>query len=163
MNEFINKLIDRLEETRWTTIFDTSCIFENSKLDKCIEIVNQLAEEYKHCALCYLQSPCEYQNAESSCEKCEEYNNEKHYCPKFCYVIENAVKELKEHNNGWIPCSEQEEPTENGKYFVYVQHYSNKDLYDVCIVDWFGEWKVSYNWNVIAWMPLPAPYQPKGE
>lgn len=47
MKEFIEKLIGRLEDTRWTTIFDTSCIFENDKLDKCIQIVNQLAEEYK--------------------------------------------------------------------------------------------------------------------
>ena len=89
--------------------------------------------------------------------------------------IEIINQLAEEHNNtsteyinssenltSWIPCSEQEEPKENGKYLVYVQHYSNEDLYDICVVDWLGEWKVSYNWNILAWQPLPAPYQPKG-
>lgn len=43
----VEKVVAALEETRWTTIFDTSCIFENDKLDKCIKIVNELAEEHK--------------------------------------------------------------------------------------------------------------------
>lgn len=78
-------------------------------------------------------------------------------------AIEIVNQLAEEHKGGWIPCSEQEEPTENGQYIVSVQHYSNKDLYDVCLVDWFGEWKVSYEWNVLAWMPLPEPYQKEGE
>lgn len=101
MKEFIDKLIERLEEIKakakpWD--FGGVCL--------AIEIVNELAEEYK---------------------------------------------------GGWIPCSVQEEPTENGKYIVCVQHFENKDLYNTEYVYWLGEWKVSYDWNVIAWMPI-EPY-----
>jgi hypothetical protein len=113
MKEFIDKLIERLENHAFFLTFN----FEAEKylkFNKVISIVNQLAEEYK-------------------------------------------ATISKTENVGWIPCSKQEEPTENGRYLVYVQHYSNKDLYDTCMVDWFGEWKVSYEWNVIAWHPI-APY-----
>lgn len=47
IDEFAEKLKERMEDTRWTTIFDTSCIFENDKLDKCIKIVDEIAEQMK--------------------------------------------------------------------------------------------------------------------
>lgn len=111
------KLIERLEEEK-------SSVPVNRMLDdiindkpkelgqlmaysKTIKIVNQLAEEYKHCNLCYLGSPCEYQNADADCEKCESYDTEKHYCPKFCYVIENTIKEIEEnHDNDFCEWKE---------------------------------------------------------
>lgn len=31
----------------------------------------------------------------SNCLECEEYNHEKHYCPKFCDVIREAVKDIR--------------------------------------------------------------------
>ena len=77
-----------------------------------------------------------------------------------CFEIVNELAEeykVSEMPTGWIPCSVQEEPTENGKYIVWVQHFENKDLYSTDYVYWFGEWTVSYDWNVIAWMPV-APY-----
>ncbi len=89
MKEFIEKLIGRLEERIEDTFHRTlqgnwRAGVENSTYHEVKDIVNQLAEEYKHCALCYLQSPCEYQN-------------------------ENAIlpNELLADNNGWIPCSER--------------------------------------------------------
>ena len=66
MKEFIEKLIARLEEQA-----EQSCMLGDddvwydgmeSGFLGAIEIVNELAEEHKHCTLCYLQSPCEYQN-----------------------------------------------------------------------------------------------------
>lgn len=47
IDDFAKKLKERMEDTRWTTIFDTSCIFENDKLDKCIKIVDEIAEQMK--------------------------------------------------------------------------------------------------------------------
>ena len=48
MKEFIEKLIGRLEELRWKTIFDAQCLFENSMVDKCVKTVKELAEEYNN-------------------------------------------------------------------------------------------------------------------
>lgn len=107
MKEFIEKLIGRLEENSFLLTFN----FESEKylkLNKSKEIVNQLAEEYKHCDLCYLGSPCEYQNPEISCEKCIEYDTEENCCPKFCKVITDTIQEMKEehHNNDFCEWTE---------------------------------------------------------
>ena len=32
----------------------------------------------------------------SKCTDCKEYNQEKHYCPKFCDVIRDTTKEMQE-------------------------------------------------------------------
>lgn len=36
----------------------------------------------------------------SKCTDCNEYNHEKHYCPKFCDVIRNTTKEMQEYYKG---------------------------------------------------------------
>ena len=124
MNEFIEKLIGRLEERKnhfgTLVVVGKDDLVLNYNLGKMhsfedsIEIVNQLAEEY---------------------------------------------------NNGWIPCSERL-PSEGQT--VLVQDF--EDYYEVCNCEtkngikgfssW--EWWSSAN-NYLAWQPLPAPYQPKGE
>ena len=113
MKEFIEKLIGRLEEqkTRYREIRkNTYC--RRTEMDDCDscradhyldarieginkakEIANQLAEEY---ADCY-----------KDCGQCEAYDKEKHYCPKFCKVITEAVAEIEEnHKNDF--CEWQE-------------------------------------------------------
>lgn len=47
IDKFSKQLKERMEDTRWTRIFDTSCILENDKPDKCIGIVDEIAEEMK--------------------------------------------------------------------------------------------------------------------
>lgn len=34
------------------------------------------------------------------CTDCDEYNQEKHYCPKFCDVIRNTTEEIQEFYKG---------------------------------------------------------------
>lgn len=118
-------LVERLEEQK-----HYSC---SHCMDDAIEIVNQLAEEQKQCI-------------KSSCSNCETYDNEKHYCPKWCDVIENTVKELAEESNltpcylgspceyqnedakmpmehwdnGWIPCSERLPETNDAVNITWV-------------------------------------------
>ena len=80
-------------------------------------------------------------------------------------AIEIVNKLAEEYNNGWIPCSERL-PSEGQT--VLVQDF--EDYYEVCNCEtkngikgfssW--EWWSSAN-NYLAWQPLPAPYQPKGE
>lgn len=36
----------------------------------------------------------------SKCTDCNEYNQEKHYCPKFCDVIRETDKEMREYYEG---------------------------------------------------------------
>jgi hypothetical protein len=36
----------------------------------------------------------------SKCTDCKEYNQEKHYCPKFCDVIRDTTKEMQEFYKG---------------------------------------------------------------
>lgn len=35
-----------------------------------------------------------------NCTDCKEYNKEKHYCPKFCDVIRETDKEMREYYKG---------------------------------------------------------------
>ena len=36
----------------------------------------------------------------SKCTDCKEYNQEKHYCPKFCDVIRDTINEIEEFYKG---------------------------------------------------------------
>ena len=116
--------------------------------NEAIEIVKKEAEQYEECY--------------KDCGDCEAYNKEKHHCPKFCKVIKETVKEIEENHNGWIPCSERLPKygevvmcycTNSGITISYITHKGVKPSKSVR----FGQH------SVIAWQPLPQPYQPKGE
>ena len=74
-------------------------------------------------------------------------------------------------NNGWIPC-EKELPSKSGKYIVTQERYSIDDIFhtgrkrtEVDYVEFNANdnmWSRANFFNVIAWLPLPEPYQ-KGE
>ena len=123
-----------------------------------IEIIKQEAAEYEECY--------------KDCGECEAYDKEKYHCPKFCKVIKETVKEIEENHNGWISCSEQL-PEEAFGCLVTImdcEPSTQTDFENILpyFVGYDGE-----TWNdadgkeipfeVIAWMPLPEPYQPKGE
>ena len=119
--------------------------------NEAIEIVKQEAEQYEECY--------------NDCGECEAYDKEKHYCPKFCKVIKETVKEIEENNNGWIPCSEHQ-PEEAGTYNVTA--YDGRILrsthakWQPRLKSWNLTGTMAY-WKIIAWQPLPQPYQPNGE
>lgn len=83
MNEFIKKLIERLEELEVQAYDKMDGGVTYQAYRNAIEIVDQLAEEYK---------PCN----KPSCKDCEVYDTEKHYCPKWCDVIKHTTEELAE-------------------------------------------------------------------
>ena len=113
-----------------------------------IEIVKQEAEKYEE--------------SYKDCGDCEAYNKEKHHCPKFYKVIKETVKEIEENHNGWIPCSER-----LPKYGEVVMCYcTNSGITISCITHKGVKPSKSVRFgqhSVIAWQPLPQPYQPKGE
>lgn len=98
-------------------------------------------------------------------------------------AIEIVKQTAEEHNNGWILVSERL-PEEGGYYLVTYHEWSNGDYlpkFDDTYVrklhyqksERFTGWNhprycddkaENYtNREVIAWKPLPQPYQPKGE
>jgi hypothetical protein len=126
MKEFIEKLIGRLEEARdWYSsaqlvychnpVYVESFINREAAMNLAIEIVNQLAEEYK---------------------------------------------------DGWIPVSERL-PKANIVVWVYLKKcYKDKTYYsyDEAYVNEKGYWADEFGlvWGtVLAWQPLPAPYEYK--
>ena len=131
-----------------STIQNSLDNFLKAITNEAIEIVKQEAEKYEECY--------------KDCGDCEAYNKEKHHCPKFCKVIKETVKEIEENHNGWISCSERLPKygevvmcscTNSGITISCITHKGVKPSKSVR----FGQH------SVIAWQPLPQPYQPKGE
>lgn len=91
----------------------------------------------------------------------------------YCFDAEHFIytsdairiaKELaEEYNGGWIPC-DKELPKENGYYLITIKYYHlHNNVTMGCFFD-DGEWyKIDKDDKVIAWQPLPKPYNPKGE
>lgn len=84
-----------------------------------------------------------------------------------CDVIE---EEVKEYNNGWIPC-EVRLPELEGNTSDTVLVYGSIGFQYMAFWCSDGQWrfcqcgtaKEPMDWtDIIAWMPLPAPYKEKG-
>ena len=98
-------------------------------------------------------------------EKCDT----KELC-RICVVddaIEIVKQEAEQYNNGWIPCNEKlpelrKDVLVTVKYtgFMGMHGYWIKTGHMEAENDWWGD---CADGEVIAWQPLPEPYQPKGE
>ena len=94
------------------------------------------------------------------------YNKEKHHCPKFCKVIKETVKEIEENHNGWIPISDRlPDDFMSFEYLTIRKGHTLATITYYCVVNhkWYLSRNSSKEIDVIAWQPLPQPYQPKGE
>ena len=151
MNKVFEKIVEKLEELHERYINQYGAVGGNPmafSVKECMEIVKQEAAAYEECY--------------KDCGECEAYYKEKHHCPKFCKVIKETVKEIEDNHNGWIPCSERLPKygevvmcscTNSGITISCITHKGVKPSKSVR----FGQH------SVIAWQPLPQPYQPKGE
>jgi len=72
----------------------------------------------------------------------------------------------------WIPCSERLPEEDNVEVLCTVKQQSKTDRSETIIVEqgcyFYGTWLLSYDYQrvncsreVLAWQPLPSPYQPK--
>ena len=82
-------------------------------------------------------------------------------------AIEIVKQEAEKYDNGWIPCSERL-PEDGETYLVtnassFGQCHTYKGWYDGKHKIWHMEENFERKMNVVAWQPLPQPYQPKGE
>ena len=170
MQEVFEKIIDELKQE--------SIIVDDDAGHRAVEIIEQFAAEYKGCTLCYLQTPCEYQN-------------------KDCKVPDGEI------NNGWIPCTKEMPPVETEVFILAKRKFKYGDcryirttaMYEdgtvsECDSCWSwedieGEWDeendcyiIPEGWwenrhynpdevynnavddEVIAWQLLPPEYQP---
>ena len=167
MQELIEKIIEKLEkELKLADKEKSRCARENplqfdsakgyaNGVANSIEIVKQEAEQYEECY--------------KDCGECEEYDKEKHHCPKFCKVIMETVKEIEENHNGWIPYSE---PPKDDRYVLLsfdnfsvpmVGRYEEDEKGGSYYIGDEMEPCVTQDIFVNAWQPLPPKYQPKGE
>ena len=88
MQAAFEKIIEKLEELHERYINQYGAVGGNPmafSVKECMEIVKQEAENYEECY--------------KDCGDCEAYEKEKHYCPKFCKVIKETVKEIEENHN----------------------------------------------------------------
>lgn len=161
-------LIERLEELEIKLLDNSENIDCTIGIVNAIEraegIVNQLAEES---AKILIENDLAVIEALPSLYPLQAFEEEAIH-----RVIESTINTSTEHINcstdGWIPCSVAL-PKEQGWYLAHVKHCLNgivsieKVLWKKCK---YGSWKWYRKGNdtmVIAWMPLPEPYQPKAE
>ena len=182
MKEFVEKLIGRLEEEKlhyFLTIANTGdekldAIYEAvaNAIDTNILIVNQLAEEYK---------PQLNDNDLMIVESLPSLYPMKEFEEEALQRVIGCAK--KEYNNGWIVFTQREMTEEEKEVYgedleyildcklpddgeeiivCYKNGYVDTDTFirdtDGCYLDSGND----FIDDVIAWMPLPAPYQ-KGE
>ena len=131
-----------------STIQNSLDNFLKAVTNEAIEIVKYEAEQYEKCY--------------KDCGDCEAYYKEKHHCPKFCNVIKETVKEIEANHNDWISCSER-----LPKYGEVVMcSCKNSGITISCITHKGVKPSKSVRFgqhSVIAWQPLPQPYQLNGE
>lgn len=109
------------------------------KLEKCKDIM--ISSKVSDC----FEEECKY----NDCTVCA-----------FAKAIEIVKQEAEQYNNGWILCSEQlpEEDT------IVIACFFNGVVTELAFHN--GIFHGTYDYTekmIIAWQPLPQPYQPKGE
>lgn len=94
------------------------------------------------------------------------YTNERD-CPCMQAVIKKLARyeDAEERESKWIPCSERL-PEESGTYNITAfdggKYRTTNAMWQKRSESWNLKGRRAH-WSVIAWQPLPAPYQPKGE
>ena len=160
MNKAFEKIIEKLEEIRAKkTCNKEKCdekeICRICVVDDAIGIVKKEAEQYNNAIIdgnyCFQSCACT-----EKCDKCSRL------CNGDIDWYENIDNWTEEYNNGWIPCSERLPKygevvmcscTNGGITISCITHRGEKQSKIVR----FGQH------SVIAWKPLPQPYQPKGD
>ena len=126
--------------------------------EKIVEILENKAHEAEK----DMQLSDSYADAQAFGGKQEGYENAIEIVK---WEIEKFGTDTNVGSNGWISCNER---LPEGRQDVLVCF----DNIDGCIIDWYAPngrtWRNSSTDNIckaepIAWMNLPAPYQPKGE
>ena len=71
-----------------------------------------------------------------NCVDCEEYDKEKHYCPKFCNVIRFTVDEIR---RDYIPVEWLKERYKTEGYYGTEEYFRKAYAVKEIIADWQAE------------------------
>ena len=137
MQEVFEKIIEKLEEYEYENLVE----HDSEMANHCKQDCNDVSD----CTLCVWDKAIEIVKQEA----------------------EKFVPDTNVGNNGWIPCSEKlpelrQDVLVTVKYtgFMGMHGYWIKTGHMEAENDWWGD---CAGGEVIAWQPLPQPYQPKGE
>ena len=177
MQKVFNLIVERLENHKdcyekvigKVIVNNYDINLERADLMNCaIEIVKQVAEEYKHkLNMCnnsfYENMPQDFQDAvkvimgycqhEDCAYSCDDCSN----CPNPLSVI-RCGDTLKD--DGWIPCEERL-PDED-EYVLCFLNEDNPIIIHTIIIARYDGCSCWHNGTVLAWQPLPTDYV-KGE
>lgn len=131
-------------------------------MNKAFEEILERLEEYEYNDL--------IEHNSEQCEHCKRIDCEIGMDCTICVMdkAKEMVQEVVEkYNNGWIPCSERL-PEIRQDCLVTVRYTGFMGMHGFWVKtghmesenDWCGDCS---NGEVIAWQPLPEPYQQKGE
>lgn len=122
-----------------------------------IDAVNRaVTQEVARWSLQELPSAQPEQNPDEWCTDCREYDKEKHCCPRFNRIIRTAMGDASR----WVSCDEQLPETDEMMLVTAQPKKGAPNVNRAYYMDgaWHGSGSMS---NVIAWMPLPDPYEPE--
>lgn len=157
MQEVFEKIIEKIKTDLSVKLYGS----KNSgnymiPVDNAIEIVKQVAEECKNGHF-----GCNTNGEHEKCNGC---------CLTDCKNRNTIWFGVSDNNNGWIPCSVALPPQPkantklDGRYVeLYMVSESESDY--PFIAFWNGKAFTGgiFPLDVVAWQPLPEPYQPNGE
>lgn len=137
MQEVFEKIIEKLKEYEYENLVEHDSKMANHCKQDC--------DDVSDCTLCVWDKAIEIVKQEA----------------------EKFVPDTNVGNNGWIPCSEKL-PELRQDVLVTVKYTGFMGMHGYWIQtghmeaenDWWGN---CAGGEVIAWQPLPEPYQPKGE
>ena len=94
------------------------------------------------------------------CLGCKEYDQEHHCCHRFTKVIRQTVEECKKErpDSKWYPV-EEKLPEIHKDVLVTDREVSDVYVSYYCGGGYWGTDTGGANNRIIAWMPLPEPYQ----
>ena len=176
MNKVFEKIIEKLEEEKMSyflTIANTGdekldCTYEQvgNALDKAIEIVKQEAEKYNNdqinqLAMMYAKNLVQFgvditKIWDTAIQQTAALNQ------SYIRGRQDERDRFEQYNNGWISCSDRL-PEANQ---MVLATEKDSEYVILCCYEFFEGYGYGFNGsngNVIAWMELPQPYQPKGE
>ena len=134
MNKAFEKIIEKLDEYKHENLVEH---YYNEQLPHCKNIGDCAMQD---CVLCVFDKAIEIVKQEA----------------------EKFGTDTNVGSNGWIPCSERL-PEESLNSVIGWDEYRER----CCFVQYIGgRWILGNDIDsvkIIAWQPLPEPYQPKGE
>lgn len=166
MKEVFEKIIEKLDELIDCNPIDGYEKGKNCAVSEAIEIVKQVSAEYSNGHF-----GCNTNGEHERCDGCGLTDCKSRN--KIWFGVGDDYPESNAWNNGWIPCSERvpkvedlhEKSVDDCTCYLIQRRGGIMDVAHYIKV--YGEPYFESNSikmkDVVAWMPLPQPYQPKGE